>query len=193
MSWVTQNVEQITALAGETIVSIAAIEMSLTENENQDLQLFRHTNYPFIQMQFLEVLLENGHLGIFVPYQANDVFGICFKFVQSSWINDRVFPEVGIAGNTAQIFRPVPDISHIKGQVSNVIIQLDEYREITEITFTVGDHRVLLKAGEVYEHENGLTVTSSDESILFFLNADDVHKVIFNGKPIPLDETKTHN
>ena len=55
---------------------------------------------------------------------------------------------------------------------------VDDIDDIFEITLQIEDNKVLLKTGEVVENHDGtIIIRDNDESVLLFLNAQDIKKV----------------
>jgi hypothetical protein len=173
MSWVSENCERMKSIASARIRETVVIEMALFEGQRNHPPIFWHPGVPFIQAHLIDLCLEDGRISRFATYQNNATFGICMDFVMASTC------EVSIDGWSPG-YRVAPDLNFPVGVISDVKIKLDEEGDITEITFEVGGQKLLMKAGEVCEHNGGFSVASQDESILLFLNADDVRKVPFD-------------
>ena len=67
------------------------------------------------------------------------------------------------------------------GEIGEVRTDARDGWSIQEISLTINQRHVFLRAGEVYENTDGsLTVCDRDESVLVFLNADTYSGLTFN-------------
>jgi hypothetical protein len=173
MSWLPENCERMKSIANASIRETIVIEQALFEETKNRPPIFRHLGVPFIQAFLIDLCLEDGRIARFTIYQNDDTFGIRMDFAGASTC------VVSMYGWSSG-YRIAPDSTFPAGVISDVTIKFDEQGNTTEITLVVSGQKLLMKAGEVYERKGGFSVLSQDESILLFLNADDVHKVPFD-------------
>jgi len=180
MSFVAKNCERLELLKGAEVECASAVEMALISEGPDGGPVFRHPKAPFIQAQLIEISLVGGRLASFSTYQNGYTWGIAMDYRDAPSV-DRLL-ESWVRGNTEPpIFRKVPDLDFPIGVIANVGVAFDDKKDITEIILTIGNHNVLMKAGEA--HETSATeflLYSQEESILLFQDPDDVKRVAFD-------------
>jgi len=179
MSFASDNLERLYQLNGKVIESAAIVEMAMIESGPNNQPVFRLPDLPFIQAHLIELSLSKGELVSFLTHQNDDTWGIALEYIEKSFAEEVV--RRLHTKEEASIFKIADDIEFPTGAIQNTEVKNDKKGDVTEIELTIGNHKILMKAGEVHETGgNNYRVTNSDESILLFLDSDDAKKVVFD-------------
>lgn len=184
-SWVTANQERIIALKQQVIIRTYWIEMALNERDSNLKHRFRHPDLPFVQASTIRLEFSDGNVGVFHNYQNDDNFGLMFE-LSNKPLKWPVYPKFTETGDLS-IYREVTDTNFPTGVINSTSSKLDNEGDITEIFLEISGKQILLKAGEVYEDgRREIIIHEQDESILTFLNPDDISKIQF-GEHMTID------
>lgn len=177
-SWIVKQHELIQSLTGVRIEGVHWTEEALAWSEDKQTPvLFRHPNFPFIQSCDLRIKLSNGRVGHFDTYQDDDVFGLSFHY------DDRPLEQ-----ELPTSARKVTDQTFPLGLINCVEIEISKRGNIDELLLGIGERQILLKAGEVYEHDNRtFSVADEDAMVLVFPLPEDIAKVQFHQLTEPME------
>lgn len=171
--WINNEIKQIKSYQGSVIQKVMVFEMAIIETDD-GCHLFDHPDCPFIQALSLYVWCENIGIVKFTTYQ-ND----CDSGIYSSTLTD--MDELIYEPETPSIYRMRPCHAFPLGKLESIEVSQNEYGDIAEIILRIEKHDVLLKSGEVEQrHDGSIIVRDNDESVLVFMNPDDIDRVTFN-------------
>jgi hypothetical protein len=176
VSWTHDNEKAIRSLVGHTIQDAIVVEMALVEGADGQ-PIYRLAQLPFVQAFAIELIMDNGAVAHFSNYQNDDTFGISVSIEDFGSLQnfEPSPPEDEIA-----IYRHAPDGLVPTGKITAVKIEWDEKSDVTQVELEIAGHRIVMKAGEVYQGGRTLVVAEQDESILYFASAADLQSVRFS-------------
>jgi hypothetical protein len=171
--WDRELLEALHGAVGEVVVEVHVCEMALYPGD--DAPFFTHPQLKFVQAQFLELRLENGHALTFGTAQDDDEWGIWPK--RCAVDEGRLKPK-DAAPDSFFRTRSMPEFP--LGQIVAVTHEKTDRGNIQKITLSVGGREVILKAGEVYRENDGrLKILEWDESVLVFIDPRDYRETVF--------------
>lgn len=178
--WIDNCIHNLMELKGRSIEKVFIVEMAFIEEGQDGKPVFEHPKCPFLQAYRLYLCFPSDEFVLIYVHQT-DNWSLNSEPADN---HHDSFVEKLESLYVHSIFRKREIIDFPKGQIISVTITQTEGADISEIKLVVGNQAVLLKSGEVYENNDGsLSVTATDESILVFLDPNDVNKVDFN-KPL---------
>ncbi|MGW7538178.1 hypothetical protein [Amycolatopsis sp. NPDC054798] len=157
--WVVERAQDFDSLRGRHIESWAGVEMALREEGPDGRPQFTDPAVPCLQLWGMQAYLDDGRaLGINC-YQDDDLFGL--------WPRRRPDPRFENREHGDGIYRWTALAELPTGQVEDVVV-FAEGGVLAEVDLRVGGQPLLLVAGELIEHETGLSFNRLDESVLVF-------------------------
>jgi hypothetical protein len=173
--WIQECIHNLHALQGRTIEQVIIWEMALLDAGHDGKPVFDHPACPFLQAWVLYLRLPPDDAVKILTYQNDDWFGLYAAPVSTE---AELVPDESDADS---IFRKRELLTFPQGEITAVSIHQNEAEDISEVTLVIGQHTVLLKAGEVDERWDGsIYVRRDDESVLIFLDPRDVERITFH-------------
>ncbi len=161
--WLSEQIEKIRNLQGQTVTRLVAVEMAFRGGEGDGPPQFDDPALPFLQVCALYLHLGSGETVKFVTYQNDGAFGLELTSEAEPW---ETKPD---AGSHDSIYRTRELSSFPTGLIRSVDVVRDSDGEISEVLLDISGETILMVTGEVYEREDGkLSVVKGDESILLF-------------------------
>ncbi len=176
-NWIKAQEAKIKSLIGQKIIKVIIEEMAFRGGEDGDLPIFKDQSLPFLQSGVVYLQFESGDHIKLITYQNDDTWGILLssEFFQNE-------PEID-PGSNDSIYRTRVLNEFPHGEITSVNVSHDHYGNLDEIYIKISDKTILLVSGEVYETMEGkLEVMKNDESILLFLNHQDLGRINFVNK-----------
>lgn len=170
--WIEKQIAILKSYQGAYIERAIVNEMALFEHED-GTPCFEHPECPFIQAHIVYLQLKDRETVKLQTYQNDCSWGIYSTKLENKNELDR-------SQESSSFFRLSAFDDFPIGLIDSVSVAMNSENEIAELNLTIGGQQILLKSGEVYqEHDGGISVSSDDESVLVFLNPDDVNVVEF--------------
>jgi hypothetical protein len=172
-NWIQDQIKILKSYEGSRVERAMIYEMAMTDDES-GAPIFRHPSFPFIQAYVVYLWLDNGKITKIHTYQNDCEWELHSTTLENTW-------ELNVKQEDDSIFRLSECDDFPVGIIELVSIRLNEQGDISGVKFVIGGHEILLTSGEVYQNFNGsISVKNDDESVLVFLNPEDVAKVKFN-------------
>ncbi|MEN6498676.1 MAG: hypothetical protein ABFD16_30595 [Thermoguttaceae bacterium] len=155
--WVQEQIAALKSMYGKTVRRWIGLEMALRDNDG-GLPEWENASIPFLQLERIDAVLEDGETARIVTYQNDDQWGI--------WRHDQLVALLPHSSEFA-IYRTRELDELPLGEITNVEVEADDRGDIAAVRFLVAGHCLTLRAGEVYEESDGsLKIVWMDESIL---------------------------
>lgn len=173
MDWIQDQIKILKSYEGSNIGKVMIYEMAIIEDD-EGAHIFKHPDFPFIQAHVIYLWL-NGSKVIKIHTYQND----CEWGIYSTVLED--IHELNAEEERDSIFRLSVCDAFPLGLINSISTLLNEDGDISEVKLVINSSEILLKSGEVYENHNGtISTRSDDESVLVFLNPQDLSRVKFN-------------
>jgi hypothetical protein len=173
MEWIQDQIRILKSYEGCNIEKVMIYEMALLEGD-EGRPIFEHPELPFIQAHVIYFFLNGSKVIKILTYQNDCEWGIYSTDLEN-------ISELEVKKNDDAFFRLSVCDEFPLGIINSVSSRLNDNGDISEVQLIVNSKEVLLKSGEVYENYDGtISTRSDDESVLVFLNSEDVSRVKFN-------------
>lgn len=178
-SWIKKNIERLEQLQGCVVKRWVAIEGAVRESDCNGRPQWHDESVPFLQLERLDIHLSTGEVISIITYQNNDRWGLC---------RDDRLDRLKLDPSTSNSVFRVRELDELPlDEIFSVEVLVDREGDISDLRLEIGDVRVRLKTGEVYEQYDGtLMISPRDESILVQVNGkmpgkDDERAVLTRG------------
>ncbi len=174
--WSELQVSKFKSLENRVIQKVFIFDMAFMEDEINFNHKFNHPDCPFIQVQALYFILDNNKTIKFITYQndlSDCMWGIVVENVSS-------LKELEYGVNKKSIYRMYESKDFPLGIINKIRVEQSSDGVINEVAITINNGNILLITGEVYEENDGsVKIVRDDESILLFLEPDDINRTMF--------------
>jgi len=171
--WIFDQINILKSYEGSNIEKVMIWEMAIIES-NEGKHLFEHPDCPFIQAQVIYLMMDDKRTIKIHTYQNNCDWGILSSVMEANLELNKSFGMDSLYRISVCHEFPV-------GLINSISTFQNENGDISEVRLVINTNEILLKSGEVYEnHDGSITIKSNDESVLVFLNPEDLRKVNFD-------------
>lgn len=155
--WVQEQIAALKCMYGKTVRQWIGLEMALRDNV-RGLPEWENASIPFLQLERIDAMLDEGETARIVTYQNDDQWGI--------WRHDQ-FVDLLPHSSEFDIYRTRELDELPLGEITDVEVKVNDRGDIAAVQILVAGHCLTLRAGEVYEESDGsLKIVWMDESIL---------------------------
>ena len=158
--WVREQVALFEALRGEVVVGWAGTEMAIRDAGPSGEPQFGESEIPFLQLRSLYLAFESGGTRV-IRLEQTDNSWRHHVHRRGIWrIARRRLRRRGIYWTRTLTELPT-------GRIESVNVGTDDEGNIAEMSLLMGNNRIIITSGEVYEELDGsLRVVRPDESVL---------------------------